>query len=119
MIEELKPCPFCGCEAKTFMFLDETMVMCSSCGVSGVGKTIEAWNKRIPEPNTSVIRWTRYDGKEETLPEKCTDVIVNDISGFKYPAYRFFDSMYWKCFHCCRNISIGDMWAYIPTREGM
>lgn len=37
---------------------------------------IAAWNRRTPEPGTSVVRWVRYDGTSETLPEKGKIILV-------------------------------------------
>ncbi len=54
---ELKPCPFCGGEAKIFTHRNErertnpTVVKCQVCGVKTAihdryGLAIEAWNRR-------------------------------------------------------------------------
>lgn len=56
MREELKPCPFCGCEAKIIQFLGSYTIHCSKCG--GMTdpyrsrtreKAIEAWNRRTKD----------------------------------------------------------------------
>ncbi len=71
------------------------------------------------EPNESVLRWTRYDGTMETLPEEDKAISVEGI-----PAYRLEN-----CFMFAVNLSvggwqfvgrkieIGDMWVYLPTPE--
>ncbi len=61
--EELKPCPFCGGEAKVFEVNDTENVMCKSCGASvGYQSPVKAttrWNTRTPAP---LKRWTAEDG---------------------------------------------------------
>lgn len=52
---ELKPCPFCGGEARLYNPLESTMhfVYCNNCSAQGRGNTkaeaIEAWNRRVEE----------------------------------------------------------------------
>lgn len=41
---KLKPCPFCGGEAKEMDIVDPPFVYCTSCG--GVNKSVTAWNRR-------------------------------------------------------------------------
>lgn len=66
---KLKPCPFCGGEAKLTVFLGKLCVACTNCLgaiVPSVGMTkkeaIEAWNRR--EPIEKIV---------EQLEEKATD----------------------------------------------
>lgn len=54
-MEELKPCPFCGGEAKfTEPYKNIYVVSCPNCGVgsaifSNPGEAIEAWNRRYSD----------------------------------------------------------------------
>ena len=55
-IKELKPCPFCGGEAKVMDMGYPHWVYCTKCGakvhggvvgaIKGVNASIEAWNRR-------------------------------------------------------------------------
>ena len=48
MSKELKPCPFCGCEAMKLFGYDIHKVGCSNvnCDIYGVAKYPKDWNKR-------------------------------------------------------------------------
>lgn len=55
-MKELKPCPFCGCEAELQLLLGNYSVTCKSCMGAifpAVGMTkeeaIKAWNRRAGE----------------------------------------------------------------------
>lgn len=63
MTVQLKPCPFCGGEAKTRHIRDGREVFCRMCCASGPpeydgradqpsaeARAIEAWNRRASEP---------------------------------------------------------------------
>ena len=86
----LKRCPFCGGEA---VLIENdgvdgyASIHCYECVISTGGRygrtkskarkyAISVWNRRTPEPGTSVIRWQRYDGTPETLPDAGKDCIV-------------------------------------------
>ena len=45
MSQELKPCPFCGPEARVYKYGME--VHCEECGVQS--KTVAGWQKRTPD----------------------------------------------------------------------
>ena len=90
------------------------------------------WNRRTPEPGTSVIRWTRYDGTPETLPNDNPNMpISGDVlfirqdKGFtKIPlsGELYFNdegNPCWKDGMTYWELEKGDLWAYIPTPEGM
>lgn len=62
-MSELKPCPFCGGEAKTVTDYYFRNTRCSSCGATGwqcctESEAIEAWNTRY-EPTTRIVQGTK------------------------------------------------------------
>jgi Lar family restriction alleviation protein len=121
MSEELKKCPFCGGEAAMRHLENVSFyVVCTKCNAgietySDKDAAIAAWNRRAPEPGTSVIRWTRYDGTAETLPEECEPVLVR-IRGRVHVQKREEDV--WE--RMGQEIRCGDLWAYLPEPpEGM
>ncbi len=121
MIEELKPCPFCysevdGHDIRLSKKFGRYWVRCGGCGCGGpLASTellaIDEWNLRTPEPNTSVLRWTRYDGTVETLPEDNEKRVM--VIPFEQPD-EIRMSISFPIVLCK-----GDIWAYLPTPEGM
>lgn len=140
----LKVCPFCGGEASiAAMSLDshlEFWVLCAEgCGFYTPhyiteAEAVAAWNRRTPEPGTSVVRWVRYDKtNDDTLPEPGKEVLVlNRYDGQTMtiaslgvtqrddPTYGdelgFLDAER----QFVSELRDGDLWAYLPEPpEGM
>ncbi len=96
-------------------FEPELMYLLSDTGVSDVSKMVSAldrlhnWNHCTSEPGTSVLRWTRYDGTPETLPEnrKRKGQILYFGDGDKRADVGFPSDFFFK---------IGDEWTYLPKR---
>ena len=101
MAEELKPCPFCGGEAKLFLDIicaghgdsaHKYYAICKSCGAAGpyfyprfVGTEVDcekvaadAWNRRSPE--IVKVETSFYD-QEETYPDCTVQVLTNTATG--------------------------------------
>ncbi len=119
----LLQCPFCGSNDIVSRRGNQQR-MCMGCGAEGPEAMSRQgadalWNRRAPEPGTSVIRWTRYDGTPETLPDAGKDCIVFR-DGDRY--YAHFDFVKWKTQGRKSWIDndqpkVGDEWAYTPTPE--
>ena len=66
------PCPFCGEPLQ--ILAGPSHSTCNNCGACGPyeghNPCHSGWNRRTPEPGTSVVRWVRYDGRPETLPKE-------------------------------------------------
>ncbi len=99
--------------------------MCVECGAEGpeANTPEEAdirWNNRTPEPGTSIIRWTRHDGTEETLPKIYESVLLRDANSFaKIPMKnqgRRGDEWFFED-GTRREIEIGDEWTYYPEPQ--
>ena len=75
-------------------------------------EAVSAWNRRAPEPGTSVIRWTRYDGAPETLPKE-TELVLwdNEVCLLSHSE----TGLFWHYRERYKNVTIGDVWAYLPT----
>ena len=123
---KLKLCPFCRGEGSIYgIGADGHTVKCREC-LASIGcyhhspkEAVAAWNRRAPEPGTSVVRWVRYDGRPETLPE---------IIGSRSRAVVFMGKqdmlVVWmkkiQWFSADREPKVGDLWAYLPEPpEGM
>ncbi len=75
----------------------------------------EEWNRRTPEPGTSILRWTRYDGTPETLPEEGKEIIVK---GEKFLPFCLWEGHWIDCTDSfARDFNVGDEWAYLPERD--
>jgi hypothetical protein len=132
MSEKIEPkyCPFCKAVGHE-VFPDTIMpdvpdgvryhVGCWNCGARGSAalterEAIEKWNHREIEPGTSVIRWTRYDGTPETLPEDRNDRIVRIMrvaerfrhNGQMIPNVDLVRPI------LLESMKIGEWWAYLP-----
>ena len=111
-------CPFCGSNDIVSQRGNQQR-MCMGCGAEGPeAKSRQGadalWNRRTPEPGTSVLRWTRYDGTPETLPESGREILCYDGNGRYLGNYIRGEEMF-----LCVNID-RVFWAYLPKPpEGM
>ena len=95
MAKELKPCPFCGGEAKhkhIFQNPDKCMVGCSRCdaGIDGVfeneAEATEYWNYRTPANVAPVVhgRWIeRNQNSADVICSECNTLETNRDSNYK------------------------------------
>lgn len=130
-------CPFCGGQFRNIIsrFYDSPddvpeylAAECIGCGaVSPYAATEEkVWEEcvhRTPEPGTSVVRWVKYDGTPETLPERNHCQVLFFRKGETQGMY-----FYHKFGEHIELLSYGeqiipkkgDLWAYFPEPpEGM
>lgn len=86
-------------------------------------EAVAAWNRRTPDPGTSVVRWVKYDGTPETLPERNHCQVLFFRKGETQGTY-----FYHKFGEHIELLSYGeqiipkkgDLWAYFPEPpEGM
>lgn len=94
MTNELKPCPFCGGDARMAYGALHKWIVCERCGASSVlrslgGEAIESWNARA----------------ERTCGEWRGETYMTD-SGFTET-----DAQLW-CEHC--DIPLEEDWRYCP-----
>ncbi len=129
----MKPCPSCGNNNKSIMIygynhagLGRTnhWFKCGKCGFTTRDQDSKelaaiAWNRLTPEPATSVIRWNRYNGNPKTLPEEVALVLLYR-GPFRYLTFGAWreGSFIWDA-PTKKNVEIGDLWAYLPTPEGL
>lgn len=78
----------------------------------------EAWNRRASEPGTSVVRWVKYDGTPETLPERMRNCLfVRPFCHGMMIRFLATGNRGWVCADGCHgdfDKKIGDLWAYLP-----
>ncbi|MCD8349588.1 MAG: hypothetical protein LUC93_03155 [Planctomycetaceae bacterium] len=65
---------------------------------------IEAWNRRTPEPGTSVVRWVRYDGTEKSKPPSSTRVLVYEPNNW----------IHIERFKSTNHPQLGAFWSVLP-----
>ena len=68
------------------------------------------WNRRTPEPMTSVIRWVRYDGSDSAaaaLHGEDRTIVIYSRDG--YGLFVVDDAVKAE-----EIINVGDLWAYLP-----
>lgn len=138
-MNELKPCPFCGGEAIEVEYEADNSrhIRCGVCHsettamhISRPEEAVTTWNRRTPEPGTSVIRWTRYDGTQETLPKAGKIVFIIPIGMSMLPVTTIYNGAEWeinmttphdkKPCYMTKMPAKGDIWAYLPNPpEGM
>ncbi len=73
MAEELKPCPFCGGEAKAGRADGLCWVECSMCGAEAgftprPGPSARVWNNRADDKDAARYRWLRDNPSAEWRP---------------------------------------------------
>ncbi len=109
----MRTCPMCG--SSDWKVKNDGTVGCLSCGTTS--DSISIWNHRTPEPGTSVIRWTMYNGIMNNLPECNTEIFVLCKSGRKFfgVAGYVLDQYVWG--ENNDHPEIGDKWAYFPFKE--
>ncbi len=121
-VAELKPCPFCGGKAE---ISPDGVIGCCHCrGI--LDGTVEEWNRRTPEPGTSVIHWTRYNGTTGTLPELFSPGslgrhVLRVIDDVVLPDFLFKGICDGRIiWHRTLKVPVvGDEWAHMPeSKEG-
>ena len=122
-------CPFCGSNDIVSQRGNQQR-MCMGCGAEGPeAKSRQGadalWNRRTPEPGTSVLHWTRYDGTKETLPDRASRVLLSTDRDKLYADEAFFmifsdGSVAWQPGNG-KDIKpvVGDLWTHWPTPESM
>ena len=95
---------------------------CDDEGADAVVCAVPSKSNDAPEPKTSVIRWTRYDGIPETLPKTRTPVILRRQSDRQFAPLdmqiswlksgRRHKALQWYVLdRKPRNPEVGDEWA--------
>jgi hypothetical protein len=75
---KLKPCPFCGGDAKN---LSMNRVGCKACGIRTVSKgsrwaSVKDWNTRLGDSFEAVISPSKFDRSDTLYCGKC-NIILN------------------------------------------
>lgn len=132
MTTDLKLCPFCAGNAAIGGDDARYRVHCVICYAAAWGRdeaeAVTAWNRRTPDhsgeatnppdPMTSVVTWTRYDGRKETLPPILKRVLVKDARhAMRFAVLNIWlvDDLVWDDVRGLEYAQIGDLWAYMPT----
>ena len=115
---ELKPCPFCGGEAALRNFERVSWyVVCKNCDAridsdASRDEAIDMWTRRASEPGTSVVRWTRYDGTPETLPDAHRMILLS--YGGRFDDFYVYQTISGGMLPFGNTFENGDLWAYLP-----
>lgn len=78
--QELRPCPFCACEAVLHdtLRVDNQLVRCSNCGactdIGTIEEVVRAWNTRSPDEQAEVVGWQPIE--TATKDHKAPDIIL-------------------------------------------